>query len=178
LAAAVAPRDLLLPLAETRLRKSIRPSQAIPIVHVKCEQNCGVGTNPSLWQAAEPAVGRRTAAASFRGVQLEHCHPMGRAFEGALLGLDDGRPCNPKRDEPARRSLTQTHSLVLPRLISAMRRRHFVTIRPFAGDTSAAKQGPSTITLAGGTWMHRALWLMALAWHSTSSSIRPILSSA
>jgi hypothetical protein len=34
-AAPVARRDIMLPLAEARLRESICPSQVIPLVHVK-----------------------------------------------------------------------------------------------------------------------------------------------
>jgi hypothetical protein len=38
----------MLRLTEARLRESIYPSQAIPVVHVKCEQNNGIGPNASL----------------------------------------------------------------------------------------------------------------------------------
>src|SRR5689334_114796 len=67
-AAAEALGDLSLTLTEARLREAVGPAELVPVIDVERERDELRRVDAAFTQSRDPAVGRRTTAAAFRGI--------------------------------------------------------------------------------------------------------------
>jgi hypothetical protein len=74
-----------LALGEYRAREWILPANVVPVIDMQRQQYCLRRRHARGAQRADEAIGRRTAAASLRGVQFEQRDRMRRAAAAASL---------------------------------------------------------------------------------------------